>query len=181
MRRYALEKQTCPLCGSEISALFDLEEHQKAETCKAMQRYNKLHEDGWRPLLPHHAALAGQAELPIRTIMIPDRALKRSVNGDHFRFVAMRKWDGLAHDKLLIISIAPAWVVEIIETAETQCGPNTDGKKHFGPNQFHLGPRALKLLRHLRDNEEERGVYLTAMRLGGIKRACEMFEGDSGA
>jgi hypothetical protein len=70
------------------------------------------------------------------------------------------------------------WIAEVIETADAQRAKHKEFQAIMmtESEDFILGPRGCQILEYLHEHKEEREVFLAAMRLGGIKRAAEMFE-----
>jgi len=178
-----MEKQKCELCGKEVSILFSLEEHQRSKSCKAMQNFKKLYADGWRPLLPKFAGIATAMTLPVRTVLVPEKAIQELLHTDEsiHDFIGFRRWDALAHDKLAAISITEGWIAEVLEAADKQSAATSTDLLFFGPADVKIGSNTRALIKHLLAHEEDRDIYIAALRLGGIKRVCDMLKAQRGS
>lgn len=171
-----MPKERCPLCGKEVSILFDMKEHQRSTSCKAMQNFKKVYDNGWRPLLPKFAGIITTMSLPVRTVSVPERAIQDLLHTDEsiHDFIGFRRWDKLEHDKLAVISFTEGWIAEILEAADKQSVQNSMQALLMDSPTVTIGPSTRALLKHLLANKEDRPIFVAALRLGGIKRACEM-------
>lgn len=126
-------------------------------------------EKGWRPILPQMITLVADLDAPILTIMVPETALAQHRKVREYR--SFWKNDHMRAQGLITITITPGWLVEVVEQVVIATKNEIRSADPHG-----LGPRGREFIQFLLTHDEERAAYLSALRLGGVKRACEMYE-----
>jgi len=163
--------QTCPLCGAQISQFFEMEEHQKNLSCSAMHTYRKFIEDGWEVLPSHLSQIASDVEAPTKTALVPERVFKT----DHkfYSLYGLGNWqrsEQTRQQHVITCVFAPKWAATILKITYEQGNPDYKNR---------LGPRTMRFLEHVFTYEKNRDIYTSALMVGGLRRACELFENDT--